>query len=453
MIKSLERSVKYLFGLRVFFWLTGAFVALTGPHVWRQYDTLGVTLRYFNRWSNEGFQGFKSLLPAILQSGNAYGINAMEFPILNLVLAPVFFLGPIWGKSLASLILITLNLSLTWWAYQIYKKQKFFGFEFGVSPLLLILLSFSHPYFGKFMPDYFSMISIFVGVGLIRAQRKLIVAIALIAIGGMLKPTNLNLFILFLPMLSLKYKKELFLGAVSVALAGVYFIWGVDFINSHSDISSMFSTKPKSLTLAISQIFSDFIQFFHIFHKRLFLPFLWIIPLLYFFTIGRSRFKNYIPLILCLLIQIIFVNLVTGNHAFWHTYYYLGVAPLACLLFGQVLNSLPDKFLKVSLAALLVFNLIESFYGIKPLFKSHKKREWRIAAQCKDLKNSTPEFPWNREYPFRSPDESYPILGTCFGEKQGSVRSGYGLFYKENPIPKDCLKVKESQDLVLVRCD
>ena len=64
--------------------------AVGAPDAWRQTDGLSVAYAYYLRWTFEPFT-WHSLLPAVLNSGHNTGIVAMEFPILNVLLAPLFY--------------------------------------------------------------------------------------------------------------------------------------------------------------------------------------------------------------------------------------------------------------------------------------------------------------------------------------------------------------------------
>ena len=69
-----------------------SFSPFVHPHIKRQSDTLGLSLRYWLRWSVEEDQ-FNPLVPALLSSGDSRGISPTEFPLLNLITAPAFSLS------------------------------------------------------------------------------------------------------------------------------------------------------------------------------------------------------------------------------------------------------------------------------------------------------------------------------------------------------------------------
>jgi len=82
---SLYQSSKYLllikkliliiFAIRFCGVLIRAFGELTHPHIWRQTDTLGMSMRYYLRFTREIGESFShKLLPAVLQSGDGNGV-------------------------------------------------------------------------------------------------------------------------------------------------------------------------------------------------------------------------------------------------------------------------------------------------------------------------------------------------------------------------------------------
>ncbi|RZA05988.1 MAG: hypothetical protein EOP11_11465, partial [Proteobacteria bacterium] len=143
----------------------GAFLPLTLPETWRQTDTLGVALRYWLRFTVEPTSAPR-WLPAVLNGGDTNGVMPMEFPLLNLLTAPAFAAGPYYGKALAILLHLGLCLGLTLANAWIWRGIKVGRARASTAMLLLPLLSFSANYYGRFMPDYLSMLLVLSAVGL-----------------------------------------------------------------------------------------------------------------------------------------------------------------------------------------------------------------------------------------------------------------------------------------------
>src|SRR4051812_35303279 len=106
-----EKLILTLLALRFGALLFGAFLPLGFPDVWRQITTLGISMRYWSRWNLEpGAEHL--LLPAVLDSGDGQGFMPMEFPILNLLTAPFFAMGPYWGRVGAILFFQVMTFSM-----------------------------------------------------------------------------------------------------------------------------------------------------------------------------------------------------------------------------------------------------------------------------------------------------------------------------------------------------
>lgn len=89
-----------------------AWINPSGAHGQRQLDTAGMSLALALDFQSEGGHAFyrSAFFPRILNRGLSSGVNAVEFPVLNLLTAPFFFLGPHWGNFLSSLGILILNL-------------------------------------------------------------------------------------------------------------------------------------------------------------------------------------------------------------------------------------------------------------------------------------------------------------------------------------------------------
>jgi hypothetical protein len=110
-----------LSAIRLLSLIATSFLSLTPPHLWRQIDTLSVSLRYYLRWFVES--GSPLFLPAVLNSGDSLGIMPMEFPLLNILFAPAFGLGPYYGKVLCLIAYVLFVFGFSLWNALIWKDK------------------------------------------------------------------------------------------------------------------------------------------------------------------------------------------------------------------------------------------------------------------------------------------------------------------------------------------
>mgnify|MGYP005858824559 CR=1 FL=1 len=110
---------------------------LVRPHLGPQVDTMGVALRYFNRWTIEdGTAGF--LLPAVLNSGDTLGIMTMEFPLINILTAFGFGMGVECGRVFAFVILYLIVLVLYFCNILVWNNKIIAGIPAQNAILLLL---------------------------------------------------------------------------------------------------------------------------------------------------------------------------------------------------------------------------------------------------------------------------------------------------------------------------
>jgi hypothetical protein len=191
------RALKIAWWVRCFFACVALFLPLGHPHVWRQMDTLGVSLRYWLRWSVESPSPWP-LLPAVLHSGDSSGIMAMEWPLLNIVAAPLFALGPAWGTALARGLVLALNIALLLWNMKIWKGQTPGGIDASRSFRWMPLIGPGLVFFPKFIPDVVAMLFVLAGTGFLYQKKARGWASLLLLSGLLMKPTSVIVLALLL---------------------------------------------------------------------------------------------------------------------------------------------------------------------------------------------------------------------------------------------------------------
>jgi hypothetical protein len=444
-----------LVGARFAVLFARAFLPLGLPEIWRQTDTLGVALRYWLRWTVELNPGPR-LLPAILNSGDTLGIMPMEFPLLNLISAPFFALGSRAGQTGALLFLFALSLALTIANVRLWRGKLVAGVDAGTAMWLLPLVSIGADWVGKFMPDYPAMLLVLIAVGLSWEKDRPGISGLLAALGLLMKPTSVVVFALWLvrPYSRSKIKATSVWLFPALAIAGFYYTYGVSFIREYRELEMQFAIRPPQGLRGLYQFVADPWGLAKFWIKNAFFPFgvCFLLPLYVYRSLEQRR-NWFGKLWLVLLIQIVGIAFLAGNLSLTHDYYFMGIMPVTALLVLQAWDLARVKGLRFFIAAAIGVHLFELCYLD---FRSQWHRPplpyWTAQSECGELKRRHPEFPWGRGEVFRSSPESYPALGLCFGEREGSRLSPYGFFWKDGSLPAECQKVDEMSAVQIVTC-
>ncbi len=435
------------FGIRFSFLCIRAFGGLVMPHVWRQTDTLGVSLRYWLRFTQESNLGaFHLILPAVLQAGDGNGITPMEFPFLNLIFSPLWILGALWGKII---IYQTFASLIFYLIHQLSKK----GHWYASALLLLPTLSWSADYIEKFLPDTLAMLFITYGCVIFFERRWK--GLTLITLALLMKPTAVVglAFLFFIRKFRKNPITEGWPIALSLAVCGLYYTKGMGLISSFTiNTPKLFATSLRNPIQSLFEVFHDYRFVMNEFTQRVFMfggSALIMLAVLF-------RFRRYpIKLLFWGAALIIFmfttISALDGEHMKVHDYYLVSAAPVACAVFYFFIRN--SRRWVIGLASfLIVLHAIElSVQNLSPhQFKDHYSKYQEASA----LIARNPSFPWKQAHPFRSNTEPFPALGIIFGEMEGSKSSEFGFFTQDSPEwnASGCTKVDESPHFVLVRC-
>ena len=460
-----------------------SFLPFVLPEVWRQYDTMGVSLRYWSRWSLEQFPegtGFlqKYILPAILNSGEHLGIQPMEFPLINFFTAPFFVFGHEMGRALAAVFLYLVTFVLTILNANIWKGKKIFGLQTYPAFLLMPLFSVGLTWSCKFMPDYLSLLLVCMGVGLIwhpphpphppHSLKKCGLAFILCSLGLLLKPTSVTVFFLFLGNSSYWRRGRIVwktrkinelsptLTAVSVSLLSsslsyLYFTKGRQWVAQFQDAPNTFYLDIRPLAESWAELIKHYMYFFELWGQVFF--FLGGFPLILGVLIYKTRkikFHRIHWIWLVILLQFFLIGSLTGFQSYSHMYYFIGVTPLCCVLYMAAWKHANALWIRLLLAVGFVIPLFERF-GMDLKNYVQPWRKDTIYEECRSLISRNPHFPWGQGYAFHSPRERFPQLGVCFGERQGSHSTKFGFSYA-NHIPQECRSIDQTKQLVLLDC-
>jgi hypothetical protein len=451
----MAKILQVAWGIRVFFAFVALFLPLGHPHIWRQIDTLGVSLRYWLRWTVETDSHWL-LLPAVLHSGEASGIMAMEWPLLNLLAAPLFAFGPAFGTIFARALVFALNLLLVLWNIKIWRHQKPLGIDASSSWRWMPLIGLGLVFFPKFIPDAIAMLLVLAASGYFYQKTRPVVATLLLSIGLLMKPTAvITLAVLWLapqPLLLLASAAVPLL--VSFSLTGFYYFKGTQWIQSLAGGESLYRLDPQDPKTALLEFFTSGSMIWDLVLQGL--AFYGALPLLLSLMLLRLT-RPLGRLWLWLFLQVICIAILDGEHSFRHQYYFLGTLPLICLLLQAAWEDLPRQGMLSWSRSLLLLLMVSSAgtylaYEWRPLYIKAPAERFLSFDECARLKAQLPDWPWQKAEVFRTLPRPYPLVGLCFGERVGSESSPWGLFVDSDVLPSDCQVVAKSGHLVGARC-
>jgi hypothetical protein len=448
--KRLLRTLQALVAFRFLVLFFRSFLPLTLPEIWRQEDTLGVSLRYWLRWTHEG--DF-SWLPAILNSGDGRGIMPMEFPFLTILAAPSFAFGPFVGFTLAQLLLFSVLLLLLAFNFRTWQSATLCGVPGSLVVGMLPIFSFGAVWGGKFMPDFLATLFVVLAVGLSWENPRPGRSFFWAALGILIKPTACVVLVLWLLSRTDVKRFRLFCSwSIPALLVGVfYYTAGIRFISRYQTAESRFAVSPKP----IGQSLMEFATSTHqneLFTKHLFFPYALFILGLGFVVLAASRKRLPLKLLAVVTIQLLGVAALSGEQGLTHVYYFMGLTPALAVLYLFIYRGYSRTWFRFLLLLALSIHLLDRCNMELHTLYSPAATGSPPRAQCEILRSAHPEFPWGKGVVFRSPDGAYPELGLCFGERENSKISPYGFWWKKFAIPTDCRVVDETAEINLVRC-
>lgn len=448
-----DRLVRTLLRFRLAVLVAAALLPFSMPHVHRQTDTMGISARYWSRWALERDARYP-LLPAVLNSGDSDGILATELPLLNLVTAPCFALGKHAGRAAAMLFLLLLLSGLWRAALAAWKGQEITGVDAARALRFLPLLSLSAVYAGKFMPDLPAMLLVLVGTGLLFGGRRLALAGGLVCAGLLVKPTSVVVLGLLLLHSRRRDVARAALGPVGAALAAtlVYYLVAVPAVAKlESTPWIQFAVKLQPVTSNLASFLAAAPRYLtSLLLKRMFFLGGAVVVAAIHLT-ARKRATR--PAWALLLAQALAVGALGGFPVYIHDYYFIGLAPTACVLFAAAWEARAPRWLGALLALGLALTALDLSWNDVGVFgRSQKARLFRLDRQCRLLVSRNPELPWGQGLPFRSEREGYPELGLCFLERSASSSARYGFFRTSTTPDAGCEIIDTMSEVNLVRC-
>lgn len=434
------------------------------PHIWRQTDTLGVGIRYAQRWL-EGVTGWEFWLPAVLNTGASTGIMPMEFPLYNFLLGAGYLINWNHGALYASLLAYGWALLLWGSIMWAWRRHHIMGAPAWHIWLLLPLLGQCGIYWCKLMPDFTAMAFALLACAFVwdkNTRYRPWLACVLATIGLLIKPP---VFIVFALLLLKKKKWDLVQQApwlcISIAITILYYTKGLDLIRLHTHRSELFATQLQTPWLQWSSVWQDWRSLLAFLADGVLFPG-GLICLLLLYMQPHPAYKSLQKIGGLLVLQLLAILSLDGAHGFVHRYYFIGMSPLLCsaiyLTFYPHLSIwsptrwqriLTLLFVGLWIGAQVDRSATELYPLWCPNIELHKRPLWN---ECAHLREQHPEVPWQQAQVFRSDAEVFPLLGVCFGEKQGAITGKWGFYWRDTEIPASCKEIDGTPAFKLVQC-
>ena len=445
LLKKIKIFLILLIILKAVIWIIGAFGFFTHPHIIRQSDTLGVAYKYFLTWFKSPYldcEWYRFFLPAVLTSGDNFGISPMEFPILNLLFSLFGFFGSYYSFVISNIFFILLALALTFICYKIWSR---ISSSFEIPILLIPLYSISSDFIFRFMPDYISFILLLISFGMVWRNKNLrLLPIVLASIALLIKPTNVILWLIVLIRNYCETLRRLWYFIPPLFITFLYYMFGIEYLKSVSDMPYVyFHVEPRNFLKTIQEYFSQPYEILYLFSNSVFTQYSVILLLIIFLKLKRRLIKLELRLFIVLIFQLFAMAILNGAHTFVHTYYLIGSSFTICLMVNYAVIRSPYKvFLYIFMIFLYFHNLETSYYRLKPLIRGNN-----ILQDCKVLIKFEPRL--NNEIKIRTHYSDSASLGVCMGKIQNSKTARFGVYRKNEVLPKDCKVIKETNNLRL----
>ncbi len=443
---------KWLLALKLFFALAATLGEFRLPQIIRQIDTMGVSLRFWLRWTVES-ELHHPLLPAVLSAGDGYGLAPAEFPLLNILYAPFFALPIEYARIAAWFTHVALSAALTWVHYNLWRGKAVAGVDAGKAALLLPLIGVSSVFAGRFMPDYIAMLLFSMALAISWDQTHTRKSFVIGTIGLLIKPPVVLAGAIYFFLPRRRWRHQLLWIIPAVLAATIYYKTINTFITTISDFPDYYLSSLRNPLSSLRDFVAEPLKVLKLVLTDILSP-PYLIVITTFAALMWTARKRYAALLAVLSLQILGGAALDGSHSFLHIYYFIGSAMISSLLVVAVLDDLPlvkRKWLAILVLILILITQVEQgLYEFNNTLDAIRGRS--LYSQCADLKSKTPQVPWRSGTRFRSEFSFSPQLGLCFGEIQNSRIADYGFYFTSETTPKDCQQIAATKDLKVVSC-
>jgi len=335
----------------------------SGGHTHRQADTIGMSMMFAEDLQGHGLRALDFVAyPKVFQRGLQDGINASEFPLLNLVTGPFFLLGsPLTGVFLASLLVLLLNLWAAYW--YLPRHLRFWNVQVDSKTALLLwfcagtVASQSN----VMMPEGVALPLVLIGTTHILEAglnwKKLLLGILVCNLGVAAKPT-VAVAMAALPAIALLVREQRHQGMKLIFAMGASLVFPAFWYLPHAKHVLSIAQGPQIFALAQLHPIASLKQVgWHgllelcrrePYHGQfpMFVGWIWILAAI---SLGEW-----------LAVLIYFTALIAaisldGAHIFVHAYYFIGTSLFALVIMARVLARTAKKRRIHALLLMLVF--------------------------------------------------------------------------------------------------
>ena len=410
MTDRLRKVIYIVLGIKFLIALISGLGYFSHPHIIRQVDTMSVGLNYWLRWS-DGVAApyfFHNFLPGSLGGGDTAGITPMEFPLLNLLIAPWFSLGHYWGFTASFMFVMCLNFGAFWWHYLEWRKVSK---KMGDTALLMGMFGISSMFMMRVMPDFLSMILVSISCAYSFQKKSRLASFGLLSLGLLMKPTSaIALAVMFLKDFKLSLRRDFLWVILGIGVAGIYYTKGLQALVSFSDMNGYFKVNPLGPTEGISQLLNNLNRLPGFIFKSFFSRWA-LIPIV--IAIFMAPKKGYLFITTLVTLQVLTIFAIDGEHGFIHEYYFIGCSFLLSFLIISIMENAHSKITFAIIFLMTIFTLERGGYRLKPIWKSKLRQDaLSLMSEVTDLGKKS----------FYSTRQNPPELGLLFGQFQGKSK-------------------------------
>lgn len=359
------------FVLAALFVATSAWRFLVNPsggHVHRQSDTMGMALRFAEEFRHRGLAALDFFLyPRILSSGPFNGINATEFPLLN-VIGGFFHLtaeDPFVGFFLTGTFILLVNLYVAYVEFP--KLLEAWGVKLEAPVAMLVWLSTAAvaSQTNIIMPEGLSIpLAVAAAARILDPKartRNIALGILLANLALAIKPTAVFTLgaVVFAPLFRERYAKR---APALLAATALCFLFPGWWFGVQAKVINAAANGPTAFAPANLQLVQNLVNLGpkNIAHLFLQEPYQGQLPMFvgWLFVLAGIFLKEWWAVALYFLA--LFGSFALGGNAvLWHGYYLVGACGFALLLMGRVLGaSGRHRYLRWAALACVVWGVL-----------------------------------------------------------------------------------------------
>jgi hypothetical protein len=323
----------------------------SGGHTHRQADTIGMSMMFAEDIKARGLGALDFVMyPKVLQRGLQDGINASEFPLLNVITGPFFLLrSPVTGVFLASLLVLLLNL----WTACTYlpRHLRFWNVQIDSTTALLIWLCAGTvaSQSNVMMPEGVALPLVLIGMTLILESgsnwKRLLLGIVICNLGIATKPT-VAVAVAALPALAVLVREQHHRAIKLLLATGACLLFPAYWYLPHAKHVLSIAQGPQIFALAHFDPIDSFRQvgwrgLIGLLRREpyqgqfpMFVGWVWITAALYL--------GEWAPVLLYFTALIAAISL-DGAHIFVHTYYFIGTSLFAIVIMARALARATER--------------------------------------------------------------------------------------------------------------